>query len=481
MGGGANGSITLTVGGGTAPYTFLWSNGATTQNLNMLPTGCYNVIVIDAVGCSASSTTCISNLAGPILYSNSNPVSLFTIVNGGFTPQWVCANQTLQTDGGIMKIYLESGATMITGGGIDTVYAKSGSTISMSGGIHVIYHEPGVILNMSGGIPTLYLCPSLVFNYSQAPANGCVVVPNCNLTASTTSTDIPCNGQSSGSINLSTAGAIAPVSYQWSNGATTEDLVNIPAGTYTATITDANGCVVSQSAVVSQPVAFVASASVVSPIPCFGSTGTIQLTGTGGTAPYLGTGLMTVYAGTQNHSITDANGCTAQTTITITQPSLITTVTNTTDELMFLDGTASVVVNGGTSPYTYLWSPGGATTPDIAGLAFGSYTVTITDASGCIETAIANVGSQVGITSLESASALVIYPNPSADLFNISIQEHFMAQQIFVYTTEGRLLNSFNVHDNEAHIIDASNWTAGHYILKVIGENGLITVPMIKK
>ena len=124
-------------------------------------------MIMDAAGCQAAATACLTNLTGPILYANSNPVSTFSVVNGGFTPQWVCANQTLQTDGGIMKIYLESGATMITGGGIDTVYAKTGSTITMTGGIHVIYHEPGVTLNMNGGIPTLYPCPSLVFDYSR--------------------------------------------------------------------------------------------------------------------------------------------------------------------------------------------------------------------------------------------------------------------------------------------------------------------------
>jgi len=181
MGGGANGTITLTVTGGTAPYSFMWNNGQTTQNATMLPPGCYTVVVMDAAGCQASATACVTNLAGPILYANSNPVNTFSVVNGGFTPQWVCPNQTLQTDGGIMKIYLEPGATMITGGGIDTVYAKTGSTITMTGGIHVIYHEPGVTLNMNGGIPTLYPCVSLVFNYSQAPANGCTPVQTCNL------------------------------------------------------------------------------------------------------------------------------------------------------------------------------------------------------------------------------------------------------------------------------------------------------------
>ena len=142
MGGAPNGSINLTVNGGTAPYSFMWNNGQTTQNATMLPPGCYTVAVVDATGCQSTVTSCVMGLLGPILYSNSNVVSSYQVVNGGFTPQWVCQNDTLYTDGGIMKIYLESGATMITGGGIDTIYAKTGATIVMSGGIHVIYHEP---------------------------------------------------------------------------------------------------------------------------------------------------------------------------------------------------------------------------------------------------------------------------------------------------------------------------------------------------
>jgi hypothetical protein len=153
MGGAPNGTVTLNVTNGTAPYTYLWASGQVTQNLSGLAPGTYSVTVTDAAGCTASASSNVSNLTGPTVLSNSNVVNSYQVVNGGFTPQWVCQNDTLYSDGGIMNVYLEAGATMITGGGIDSIFAKSGSTIIMTGGIHRIYHEPGVNLVMNGGIP----------------------------------------------------------------------------------------------------------------------------------------------------------------------------------------------------------------------------------------------------------------------------------------------------------------------------------------
>ena len=117
FGGGANGAVTTSVSNGTSPYSYSWSTGQTTTSITNLLPGQYSVTVVDANGCAASSSATIINLAGPTVLNNSNVVSSYQTVNGGFTPQWVCPNDTLHSDGGIMRIYLESGATMITGGG----------------------------------------------------------------------------------------------------------------------------------------------------------------------------------------------------------------------------------------------------------------------------------------------------------------------------------------------------------------------------
>ena len=81
MGGGANGSVTLSVSGGTAPYTYMWSSGQTTQNINLLPPGCYSVTITDAAGCLAMTSACFVNQIGPILFSNSKCPELTSVVN----------------------------------------------------------------------------------------------------------------------------------------------------------------------------------------------------------------------------------------------------------------------------------------------------------------------------------------------------------------------------------------------------------------
>ena len=466
MGGAPNGSINLTVNGGTAPYSFVWSNGSTTQNQSMLLPGCYTVGVADAAGCQAMATACVTNLAGPILYSNSNVVSSYQVVNGGFTPQWVCQNDTLYTDGGIMNIYLEAGATMITGGGIDSIFAKSGSTIIMNGGIHRIYHEPGVNLVMNGGIPYLYPCPSLVFNYSQAPANGCVPVPVCNMTAAATVNNVQCNGQATGTATVTPSGGTAPYSYVWSNvPGNTQAVNNLPSGTYTVTVTDANGCITTQNFTVTEPVALVGNSSVTNPILCAGGMATVIVSATGGTAPYIGTGSFSQSAGPQTFTVTDANGCTTTTITTITEPTPLSAVTTSTDEMMGMDGTATVTVTGGTPNYMYYWMPGGATTPAITGLAAGTYSVTVLDANGCGDTLEVVVGSQVSLHEA-GLTSIVLYPNPSATTITVSNSASTAFDQVGVYTSEGRLLFEFALGGNESRILDISSWSPGRYVLK---------------
>jgi hypothetical protein len=467
IGGGNNGAISTTVSNGTFPFTYAWSGGQTAANLSNLSPGTYSVIVTDANGCMDTAAANIINLAGPTVLSNSNVVNSYQVVNGGFTPQWVCQNDTLYSDGGIMNVYLEAGATMITGGGIDSIFAKSGSTIIMTGGIHRIYHEPGVNLVMNGGIPYLYPCPSLVFNYSQAPANGCVPVPVCNMTASAAVNNVLCNGQASGTATVTPSGGTAPYSYVWSPlPANTQTANNLTSGTYTVTVTDANGCITTQNFTVTEPAVLVGNASVIAPILCAGGTATVSVSATGGTAPYAGIGSFSQSAGTQTYTITDANGCSSITTSTITEPTALSITTTSTDELLGNDGTASVTTTGGTAPYSITWQPGGFTTAAISGLTAGLYMVTVTDANGCGVTMEEQVGSQVGLNSLNQETGLSVYPNPSETTITVSNSGSNVFDKVGVFTTEGRLVFEFTLEGNESRILDISSWSPGRYVLK---------------
>ena len=134
-----------------------------------------------------------------------------------------------------------------------------------------------------------------------------------------------------------------------------------------------------------------------------GNTGSASVIASNGTLPYTylwipsgqttanATGLT---AGTYTVTVRDINGCNATTgSVTITQPGAINeSISSIVATCANNDGSISVTAGGGTSPFTYLWNPGGASTSSLSGLSSGTYKVIITDANGCIDSISGNVG-----------------------------------------------------------------------------------------
>lgn len=141
------------------------------------------------------------------------------------------------------------------------------------------------------------------------------------LVASAVGTDVLCNGATNGSANLSIAGGTTPYQIVWNNGATTEDLTSLAAGTYSVTVTDKNLCTATASVTIAQPNILVFTATAIQPA-CGDTGGAATLSApTGGTAPYTinaaNVPTSNLAAGEYTYVVTDANGCTASAKITI--------------------------------------------------------------------------------------------------------------------------------------------------------------------
>ena len=429
----ANGSVDLTVSGGTAPFTYLWSNGATSQDLVALLAGTYSVTVTDANGCT---TTCGGTVGRPTqllasalatgarcaggtgsvalmasggnapftyLWSNGATTQNLSDVSAGtysvtVTDASGCTAMASATVGSPAQMRATATATAASCAG----GATGSVALSVSGGtapFTYLWSNGATTQNLMGVAPGTY-------SVTVTDANGCTA--GCSATVdgttalrpSITTTAATCCTSRSGSVDLMVSGGTAPYSYLWSNGATTQDLSNVAAGTYTVTITDALGCTATASATITQPAALALRTMLTSPSCCNASTGGIDLTVSGGTAPYSyrwSNGATTqdlsgVAAGTYSVTVTDARGCTASTSATLTQPTALRAGTSSTNATCAgSDGTATASASGGTAPYSYRWSPGGQTTATATGLGAGSYTVTITDARGCTATSSTSV------------------------------------------------------------------------------------------
>ncbi|MFN5886882.1 MAG: SprB repeat-containing protein, partial [Flavobacteriales bacterium] len=167
---------------------------------------------------------------------------------------------------------------------------------------------------------------------------------------------------------------------------------NAVAGVSNYTVTDANGCIATTSITVNQPTALVASSAVASSIPCFGGTGNIIVTATGGTPNYTGTGTFAANAGPHTYTVTDANGCSTTTTLTISQPSALNPIASITNPIACNGGFATINVsaNGGTPAYSGVGN--------FAALA-GVQNYTVIDANGCSASVSINVTQPTVLTS----------------------------------------------------------------------------------
>ncbi len=362
--------LTSVPSNGVSPYSYLWGNGGTTPNITAVTGGTYNVTATDAYGCSASATTSIT-------------ISNLTIT--GTATNVSCIGGT-------------NGAIDITVTGANAPY-----TYNWAGGI--VSQDRN---NLLAGTYTVTANNTIGCSVT---ASFTITQPISNLTSTATNVQVTCNGGNNGSINLTPNGGVTPYTFTWSNADTTEDINNLVANSYSVTITDLNGCTTSRTVNIIQPAALVVSFTSVNPNCNGATTGSINSTITGGTSPYTyiwndGNILQNrtlLSAGTYIITVTDNKGCTVSGSRNITQPSAITitpTVTNASCAAGN-DGSITIAVTGGAGSYTYNWV-GGIIAQNRNSLIAGTYTVTVTDVSGCtasLPIAVSQIGTGIALTA----------------------------------------------------------------------------------
>jgi hypothetical protein len=310
--------------------------------------------------------------------------------------------------------------------------------------------------------------------------NGCA-----NYALSTSATDA-CSGNT-GSASATIGGVAASnLSYSWSNGGTTATITNLAAGTYNVTVTAFGTCQVTGSVTVNNNASAAPSVTLTpTNALCFGDNGSINSTVTGGTPGYTytwsngaNTANITAAAGTYNLTVTDAAGCSALSSSTITQPAVLGLGVTSTPESGPLagDGTATANISGGTSPFTFVWSDG-QTTQTATGLGAGNYSVTVTDANGC--TQVGSTGVLVGVDNgIAEPVSFGAFPNPNDGTFWIFINSVEPTEvSVKIMDLVGKVVYEESAINSTGfkRQIDLRNESAGMYLIQMSAGDAQIT------
>jgi len=451
----SNGSIDIIITGGQQPYTYLWSNGSTTEDLIGISAGTYSCVITDAGGCSISTPVyTVNNQSGSLQFDNididneicSNglgDIELF--ISGGVAPYSILWN-TGATTAQISNLNAGTYSATVTDANGCSLNTGNLTLLNESGTLQLVgvttYDElcgngTGIVnITVTGGTaPLSYqwnngstsedLSNVNAGNYSCVitDANGCTVFASAtvqndpgNLSIDNIIvTDENC-GASDGALDAIVSGAAMPASYTWDSGQTTEDISGLIAGTYTLTIVDNNGCSASSSATIinNSGTLQLISEQLTNEI-CGGANGAINIEVTGGAAPLVFSwdsgqsteDLSGLSAGIYTLTITDNNGCSIQAgpyAVNNSSGSLSATLAASSNETCSNNGGAiDINVMGGTAPYTYAWNSG-QTTQDLVGINAGTYTLTVTDAIGCVDVVSATITNDPGTLSISSFS-----------------------------------------------------------------------------
>jgi len=534
-----NGTATVSASGGATPYVYSWSNGATGTSINNVAGGNYTVTATDANGCLGSQTVNINNsiptITASILSSGGNnscaTPSGFAVVSasGGVMPysfQWSSGHTstsvnnllhgnytvTVSDDNGCSATVNVSIAdnrpilaiTIITNPVTSCTSPNGSATASVAGTSGSVTYTWGTSPAQTGATASGLAAGAYTVT-ALDQTSGCTVSETATIGSSllsvsvsiTSTNDLTNCGTPNGSATAVASGS-SGFTYLWSTvpAQTGNTATGLIQGNYTVIATDQHGCTGVATATINDSRAVITvTVNATSNTLCTGANGTASASSSGGSQPYLYSwnngattaNLSNLASGNYSVTSTDANECTGTATVTvgtnITMPTVTISVTNETSASAN-DGAATANPSAGTPPFQYSWSTSG-TTQTVSSLDAGTYSVTITDQSGCTASASAVVETEIGvnIADLNEIYQLTIFPNPNSGSFVVNIETKSEKQiQISVFNVVGQ-----KVYDSQAESITGDyskpiklkNAVEGIYFVRIAIENSIVNRKII--